>query len=61
MNWVLIIFVHAGVMSNADSMAMTSVTGFQSQQACQAAGEQAVKMTTATTKAMKFVCVKTDK
>jgi hypothetical protein len=61
MNWILIIFVHAGVMSNADSMAMTSVSGFQSQQACQTAGEQAVKMTSGTTKAMKFICAKTEK
>lgn len=61
MNWILIIFVHAGVMSNADSMAMTSVSGFQSQSACQNAGEQAVKMAIATTKSMKFVCVKTEK
>jgi hypothetical protein len=61
MNWILIIFVHAGALSNADSMAMTSIGGFQNQSACQAAGEQATKMATATTKAMKFVCVKTDK
>lgn len=60
MSWILIIFVHAGALSNADSMAMTSVSGFQNQRACQVAGESATKMATATTKSMKFVCVKAD-
>jgi hypothetical protein len=39
MNWIQIIIVHAGALSNADSMVMTSIGGFQNQPACQAAGD----------------------
>ena len=61
MLWTLILFAHAGVMSNTDSMALTSVPGFRTQQECVAAGKAAEKMTTATTKAMKFTCVEVQK
>lgn len=61
MLWTLILFAHAGVMSNTDSMALTTVPGFRTQQECQAAGKAAERMTTATTKAMKFTCVEVTK
>ena len=61
MIWTLILFAHAGVMSNTDSMALTTVSGFRSQQECIAAGKAAEKMTTATTKVMKFTCVEVQK
>lgn len=58
MNWVLILWLHAGAMSNSDSMALTTVPGFKDEATCKVAGEAAVKMTTATLKTGKFVCVK---
>lgn len=58
MNWVLVLWIYAGAMSNSDSMALTSVSGFKNEASCQVAGQAAVKMTTATVKAGKFVCVK---
>jgi hypothetical protein len=61
MLWTLILFAHAGVMSNTDSMALTTVPGFRSQQECMAAGKTSEKMTTATTKVMKFTCVEVTK
>lgn len=60
MTWVLILFVHAGAMSNADSMALTNVTGFKSEAACVAAGNVAKTVTSGTVKAAKFVCLKQD-
>lgn len=61
MIWTLILFAHAGVMGNTDSMALTNVTGFTSQQQCVDAGEQAKRMATGTTKVIKFTCVQVQK
>lgn len=58
MIWILILFAHAGAMSDKDSMALTTVEGFKSEQACVAAGNQATKMASMTTKVIKFTCVK---
>jgi len=60
MIWILILFAHAGPMSNTDSMALASVEGFKSEQACVAAGNQATKMSSMTTKVIKFTCVKAE-
>ena len=48
-------------MSDKDSMALTSVPGFRTQQECAAAGKAAEKMTFGTTKVMKFTCVEVSK
>ena len=56
MFWTLILFAHIGMLSEKDSMALTSVPGFRSQQECVAAGKTAEKMATGT-KVMKFICV----
>ena len=56
--WVLILFVHAGVLSDKDSMTLTNVPGFASETVCQAAGKQAEALVKRTTKEVKFVCVK---
>jgi hypothetical protein len=58
MSWVLILFVHAGMLSDKDSMALTNVPGFATEAICQAAGKQAESLTKRTTKEVKFVCVK---
>lgn len=58
--WILILFVHAGMMSDKDSMALTNVPGFKTEATCQAAGKAAEALTKATTKATRFVCVKQD-
>lgn len=38
MEWILILFVHAGMLSDKDSMAMTTVPGFSAQAECETAG-----------------------
>jgi len=60
MFWTLILFAHIGMLSEKDSMALTSVPGFRSQQECVAAGKAAEKMATGT-KVMKFICVEITK
>ena len=61
MLWTLILFAHVGMMSDKDSMALTSVPGFRTQQECAAAGKAAEKMAAGTTKVMKFTCVEVTK
>jgi len=61
MLWTLILFAHVGMMSDKDSMALTSVPGFRTQQECVAAGKTAERMATGTTKVMKFTCVEVTK
>ena len=61
MNWTLILFAYAGAMSNSDSMALTTVSGFRTQVECQAAGEQSKKMAVGSTKVIKSYCVEVQK
>ncbi len=61
MLWTLILFAHASMLSDHDSMALTNVQGFKSQQECVAAGNQAKKMADMTTKVIKFSCVQVEK
>ena len=58
MSWILILFVHAGMLSDKDSMALTSVPGFKSEASCQAAGKRSEDLTKSTTKSTRFVCIK---
>jgi hypothetical protein len=60
MSWILVLFVHAGMLSEKDSMALTSVAGFKTEAACQAAGKQSEALTKRTTKEVRWVCVKQD-
>lgn len=55
--WALIVFVHAGIMSNTDSMSVTNISGFTSKEACESAGETAKGITTGTVKNTRYVCV----
>ena len=60
MSWVLILFVHAGMLSEKDSMAITTVSGFKSEAVCTTAGKQSEALVKRTTKEVRFVCVKQD-
>ena len=60
MSWILVLFVHAGVLSEKDSMAITNIPGFKTEAACNTAGRQSEALTKRTTKEVRFVCVKQD-
>ena len=60
MSWILVLFVHAGMLSEKDSMALTSVQGFKTEAACTTAGKQSEALAKRTTKEVRFVCVKQD-
>lgn len=55
--WILILFVHAGGLVKEDTAAVTSVPGFITDMDCQRAGEQATHVADGTRNAVKFVCV----
>jgi hypothetical protein len=46
------------MLSDKDSMALTSIPGFKSESACQVAGKQSEALGKRTTKEVKFVCLK---
>ena len=56
-SYVLILFMSIGVMSDKDSMALTSIPGFYKQEDCMNAGKAAVQTFARGTKDGKFVCV----
>ncbi len=58
MTWVLVLFLHAGMLSEKDSMALTNVPSFKTEAACLAAGKQSEVLAKRTTKEVKFVCLK---
>jgi hypothetical protein len=60
MTWVLVLFLHAGMLSEKDSMALTTVPGFKTEASCLAAGKASEGLGKRTTKEVKFVCLKQD-
>ena len=56
--WIMIVFAHVGAMCSGNSNALTSVPGFQSQSACEAAGKAIERLATGTCKDITFACVK---
>ena len=55
--WVLVIFVHSGALSRADSVALTNIPGFGSLAECQTAGKESKKLADGTVKETNFVCL----
>lgn len=60
MTYIMVLFLHAGMLSDKDSMALTTVPGFKTEAACLAAGKQSEVLAKRTTKEVKFVCLKQD-
>lgn len=59
MEYVLIIFMYAGVLSKSDSVAMNNVSGFQTKELCEEAGTKTVKeFRNLGFKSGKYVCVR---
>lgn len=60
MEYVLIIFMYAGILSQGDSVAINNVSGFQTKELCEEAGNKAVKeFKNFGFKSGKFTCVRT--
>lgn len=57
MEWMLIVYIYAGVWAKGDSVAITSVP-MMTEQACNAAGENLGSLVSGSTKEIRFACVK---
>ena len=60
-NYILILFVTIGAISDKDSMALTNVPGFTTRAQCEAAGKAGVSKFGTGTKRAEFVCVEQTK
>lgn len=58
MSWVLVIMVHAGMLSSKDSIAVTNIQGFKTEFACMQAGKASTALGKGTTKDVAYVCLK---
>lgn len=59
--WILVLFVHAGILSDSDSMAITNIPNFMTKAQCETAGKAADALTSSTTKETRHVCVEQPK
>jgi hypothetical protein len=57
MFWALVIYAATGAFAESDSVALTSVSGLQTQQICEQYGRKAESMASGTKKNIKFICV----
>ena len=58
MSWTLVIYVYAGVLAQGDSVALTQLPGFKTEQSCVAAGNTAKPLVSGSAKTIRFVCIK---
>ncbi|QGZ66377.1 hypothetical protein [Paraburkholderia acidisoli] len=56
MNWILLVMIHAGMMSHNDDIAITSARFYQ-QNACQTAGQSVEQKLHDTYQHVDFVCI----
>jgi hypothetical protein len=57
MEWVLILYIYAGVLAKGDSVALATIP-MRSQEVCEIAGKEAEVLTSNSTKSTRYVCVK---
>ena len=55
--WVMMDFIYAGMFVKSDSVALTSVPGFATQQECETAGKALKVLTEGSQKVVRYVCV----
>lgn len=57
MHWVLILYIYAGTFAKGDSVTLTNVPGFTTQQACEQAGQAAHALVAGSSKEARHICV----
>lgn len=57
MEWVLILYIYAGMLAKGDSVALTTVP-MESERACRLAGEASNALVTGSAKNVRYVCVR---
>lgn len=56
--FILILYIYAGFLAKGDSVAITSVPGFETEKACVDAGNKGRPLVDASSKEYRFICVK---
>jgi|DEB3_MinimDraft_2_1074329.scaffolds.fasta_scaffold05622_4 hypothetical protein len=58
MSWTLVIFIYAGMLASGDSVTLTHITGFKSEQHCEAAGAATKPLVKGSAKEIRHLCIR---
>ena len=58
MSWTLVIYIYAGVLAKGDRVTLTHIPNFKSEAQCAAAGNATKPLVNASSKELRFVCIK---
>jgi hypothetical protein len=58
MEFILVVLIYAGAFAKGDSVALQALPGWSSRAACEQAGRELEPLVKATSKEVRFVCVK---
>lgn len=58
MSWTLVIYIYAGVLAKGDSVTLTHIPGFKTEQSCAFAGQATRPLVNTSAKELRFVCIK---
>lgn len=56
MEFTLVLYIYAGMFAKGDSVALTTVTGFPTEQACNDAGNASKSLVAGSSKEFRFKC-----
>ena len=60
MSWTLVLYIYAGVLAKGDSVTLTHIPGFKTEQHCAAAGSATKTLVSGSAKELRFVCLRTE-
>jgi hypothetical protein len=55
--YTLVMFIYAGILSKGDSVTLTQISGFSSEESCKSAGIAAAPLVKGTVKEVRFACL----
>ena len=58
MNWILVIYIYAGVLASGDSVAITNIPNFATKHDCIQAGKDGEGIVSGSAKVYRFVCLR---
>lgn len=57
MEWILLIYVYAGVFAKGDSVAMTTIENFPTEESCETAARGLPRLVKGTAKEVLYLCI----
>ena len=58
--WTLILYIYAGALAKGDSVTLTNVPGFRTEEICQTAGRASKTLVRDSYKDVRFICVRVE-